>query len=67
MTDRQSLCSTSTKAESSTIAQRLRRWFRSQDPGEQYLAAASDLADLERRIRELERATGGPGIVTFNH
>jgi hypothetical protein len=25
------------------------------------------LADLERRMRALERANGGPGIVTFNH
>ena len=49
------------------MVQRLRRWWRSQDRAEQYLAAAIDLADLERRMRELERASGGPVIVTFNH
>jgi Protein of unknown function (DUF3563) len=67
MTDRQLLCSTSTKAEPGTIVQRIRRWWRSGDRAEQYLAAATDLADLERRMRELERASGGPVIVTFNH
>ena len=35
--------------------------------GEQYLAAAGDLSDLERRMRKLERAGGGPAFVTFNH
>jgi Protein of unknown function (DUF3563) len=45
----------------------LRRWWRLDDPAEQYLAAATDLADLERRIRVLERASDGPVFVTFNH
>jgi hypothetical protein len=67
MDDRESLCSTSPKAEPNRAAQRLRRWWRFEDPAEQYLADATDLADLERRMRALERASGGPGIVTFNH
>jgi hypothetical protein len=45
----------------------LRRWWQLQDTEEQYLAAAPDLAELERRIRVLERASGGPVLVTFNH
>ena len=34
---------------------------------ERYLREATDLPDLERRMRVLERAQGGPAIVTFNH
>jgi hypothetical protein len=34
---------------------------------EQYLASATDLADLERRARVLERTSGGPAFATFNH
>jgi hypothetical protein len=49
------------------IVQWLRRWLRVQGPDERYLAAASDLADLERRMRVLERANRGPFFVTFNH
>jgi Protein of unknown function (DUF3563) len=49
------------------LAERLKRWWRSSDPQQQYLAAATDLADLERRIRVLERAACGPPFVTFNH
>lgn len=47
--------------------ERLRRWWKSGDMDERYLAAASDLADLERRQRVLERASRGPAIETFNH
>src|SRR5262245_54471854 len=36
-------------------------------PAEQYLAEASDLSDLERRMRVLERTGGGPVFMTFNH
>jgi len=42
-------------------------WLQGDDPDEQYLAAATDVADLERRIRQLERASGGPVFPTFNH
>jgi hypothetical protein len=47
------------------IVQRLRRWWRPQDAED--LAAAVDLADLERRIRVLERGKARPVLVTFNH
>jgi hypothetical protein len=36
-------------------------------PAEQYLADATDLPDLERRMRVLERTSGGPAFLTFNH
>ncbi len=45
----------------------VRRLWRPQDTAEQYLAAATDLADLERRIRALERERGASVVVTFNH
>jgi hypothetical protein len=50
-----------------TSLQRLLNWWRSPDPNEGYLAAATDHADLERRQRELERTSTGPALVTFNH
>ena len=34
---------------------------------ERYLTEATDLPDLERRMRALERTSGGPAFVTFNH
>jgi hypothetical protein len=49
------------------LSERLRRWLQSQDAAERYLAEATDHADLERRQRVLERASGGPAFVTFNH
>ena len=49
-----------------SFGQRIRRWWHADDK-EEYLAAATDLADLERRLRILERASGGPVFVTFNH
>jgi hypothetical protein len=42
-------------------------WWQASRSEEQYLGAATDLADLERRIRVLERSRGGPAFVTFNH
>jgi hypothetical protein len=36
-------------------------------PHEQYLASATDHADLERRMRLLERMGDGSMFVTFNH
>ena len=53
--------------EPSPFAERLRRWLRPLDRDEQYLAAATDPADLERRLRVIERGSGGPQFVTFNH
>jgi hypothetical protein len=46
---------------------RLWRWLQLHERDEHYLAAAHDLADLERRQRILERQSGGPQFVTFNH
>lgn len=48
------------------VLQGLRCWWR-RPSADEYLAAATDTADLERRIRVLERASGGPAFVTFNH
>src|SRR5688572_3151592 len=42
------------------VVQRLRRWWRFQDPSERYLAGATSHAELERRMRVLERGSGGP-------
>jgi hypothetical protein len=51
-----------------TLAQRLRQWCRGLNREEGFLAAATDLADLERRMRTLERgAHNRPLFVTFNH
>ena len=47
------------------FAYRLRRWWRSQDAEEQYLATATNLAELERRLRALERANGGPAFAPY--
>jgi Protein of unknown function (DUF3563) len=68
MNHHESFCSTSPQAEPNSIVQRLRRWWRPQDTEQQYLAAAADLADLERRMRVLERGRPGPVFVTtYNH
>ena len=37
------------------------------DAAERYLAAATDHADLERRVRILDRTNCTPVFVTFNH
>jgi hypothetical protein len=49
------------------MLQRLRRLWRLPSAEERYLAAGTDLADLERRVRVLERGSGGPVFATFNH
>jgi hypothetical protein len=49
------------------IVAQLRGWWRGTDSDEEYLAAATDLADLERRMRLLDRGSGGPVFETFNH
>jgi hypothetical protein len=56
-----------TAAKARHLRQRFLRWWRLQDATERYLGAATDHADLERRIRELERTSSGPAFVTFNH
>ena len=60
-------CNTSPDAKPNSVIQRLRRWWRPQDAEQRFLTAATDLADLERRMRLLERTNGGPVFVTFNH
>jgi hypothetical protein len=57
----------SLKARLLRIVERLRRWWRPRSPEERYLGAATDHADLERRARDLERSSGGPSVVAFNH
>jgi hypothetical protein len=57
----------SLESEMHRIVQQLWSWLPTQDPDEHYLADASDLADLERRMRRLECASSGPMFVTFNH
>ena len=52
--------------KSRTFLGRLRHWMRLTAPEERYLAAANDHADLERRMRAIERASHGPALVTFN-
>jgi len=49
------------------LSRRFVRWWGSDAEADRYLAAATDHADLERRIRVLERARRGPAFVTFNH
>ena len=55
------------RKETNIFLERLWRWWRPLDRDEEYLAAATDPADLERRLRILERDSGGPQFVTFNH
>jgi len=50
-----------------TFLRRLRRWMNRATSEERYLAAASDHADLERRMRAVERAGRGPALVTSDH
>jgi hypothetical protein len=67
MADRESSSGASLRGEQSNMIQWLRCWWRPRTSEEEYLAAATDLADLERRMRVLEHASGGPAFVTFNH
>jgi hypothetical protein len=67
MNDPESVCDRSGPAGPERVFHRLRHWWRVPSSEERYLAAATDLADLERRMRALERAGSGPPFVTFNH
>ena len=67
MDQRESCFRTSPEGEGNRIIQRFRRWWRPLSRDDQFLAAATDPADLERRMRALERASGGPAFETFNH
>ena len=57
----------SSAARPSGIVERLRHWWHAADSEQRYLEAATDLADLEHRMRLVERGSGGPVFVTFNH
>ncbi|MEP7063122.1 MAG: DUF3563 family protein [Betaproteobacteria bacterium] len=50
-----------------TLIARLRKWSKPQEWDAKYLAAASDLADLERRMRTLNQPNYVTFFVTFNH
>ena len=65
--DRKRGSNTPSEGQSSSLLQRLRRWLTTPPPDERYLAEATDHADLERRVRTVERANRGPALVTFNH
>jgi uncharacterized protein DUF3563 len=67
MNERERSCGAAPGAEVDRIIQRFRRWWRHENADEQYLAGATDLADAERRMRVLERASRGPMFRTFNH
>lgn len=67
MNDQDSSCRAPAAAKPPGLVQRLRLWWRSRESDELYLAEAADLADLERRMRALERERGGPAFMTFNH
>ena len=45
----------------------LHGWWAAGYRHDRYLTAATDLPDLERRIKSIERGYGGPLWVTFNH
>jgi hypothetical protein len=56
------------KPKPNTFLAWLRRWLLSDaDRDTRYLCAATDITDLERRLRVLERCTPGTHFATFNH
>ena len=67
MKEREFLANAAQELEPGGIVEKLRGWWTGKDPDEEYLAAATDLADLERRMRLLDRGNGGPVFVTYNH
>lgn len=67
MTFGSSLCKPGPAAKARPWGRRFLRWWLDRDPAERYLEEATDHADLERRIRDLERRSSGPAFVTFNH
>ena len=62
-----SMAKAGTVAKARHLRRQFLRWWRLPDATERYLGAATDHADLERRMRELERMSSGPAFVTFNH
>jgi hypothetical protein len=66
MTFGSSLCKPVPAAKAWPWGRRFLRWWRNRDPVERYLGAATDHADVERRIRDLERRNSGSALVTFD-
>jgi hypothetical protein len=67
MNDREIVANTTRESQPGGILAQLRGWWTGKDADAEYLAAATDLADLERRMRLLDRGSGGPVFETFNH
>ena len=67
MNDRQLFGNAPRESAPGGIVAQLRGWWMGKDPDQEYLAASTDLADLERRMRLLDRGIGGPVFETFNH
>ena len=65
--DRKRGSSTPSERQSKSLLRRLRCWLTPQAPDERYLAGATDHADLEQRVRNVECANLGPALVTSNH
>jgi hypothetical protein len=55
------------RSEANRFVAWLLRCLRPIDPQAEYLGAATDIADLERRLRVLETHALGAHFVTFNH
>ena len=67
MNEREFPCNAARRSEPGGLVAQFRGWWFGKDADEEYLAAATDLADLERRMRLLDRGSGGPVFETFNH
>lgn len=67
MNDRETFASAPPECAPVGIVAQLRGWWSGKDPNQEYLAASTDLADLERRMRLVDRGSGGPVFETFNH
>lgn len=67
MNDRQLIANASRECVAGGVVAQLREWWMGKDTDQEYLAASTDLADLERRMRLLDRGNGGPVFETFNH
>ena len=67
MNEREILGNGARGSQAGGIVAQLRAWWTGKDADAEYLAAATDLAELERRMRLLDRGSGGPVFETFNH
>jgi len=68
MKNRESTPMLSPHTDPHRLVSRLMDWWRTPASAEEtYLATATDHADVERRLRALERASRGPAFETFNH